>query len=360
MPLHPDRLINQFSERILVSLDSTHLKNLLVDGILPSLLVRQSLLLRLPPGGGTEVFMALRVAPDQTPDAEAAARLARPSSRLLNAPGTPGLLAWARLAIPLRMGNQVTGLWLFGARDPDDHYNTDDIETLETLAAQIALALAHIDQANSLRALYLADVNQRDAERMDFARELHDAVLNPLAVLSNSPFMTQVPVPMDTLLEEMIQHVRRVVKGLRPEMLNHGLRLGLQTLVDDLSDTITGGKPIITLSVPDSFERLDPKGELNIFRIVQQACQNAIRHAGAGVIIISGEIEEDRVSLSVEDDGRGFDFGGQMNLAGLLAHQHYGLAGMFERAGMIGADIRISSTIGKGTCVQVEWNQKLR
>jgi signal transduction histidine kinase len=162
---------------------------------------------------------------------------------------------------------------------------------------------------------------------------------------------------LDTLLEDTIQHVRKVVKGMRPEMLNYGLVAGLQTLVDDLSDSLPEGLPEISLEIETSDIRLDPNVELNLFRVVQQACQNALRHAAAHRIRISGWVKEDQVVLRVEDDGKGFEFQGRIDLADLLARAHYGLAGMHERASVIGAVLELQTSPGKGTCVQLVWTK---
>ena len=356
MPLQPDKLSVQFSSRILNSLEEAGLRNLLLEQVLPSLLVRQALLLRRRPDGQLAPFLASRLSPAQAAQAQTAAFSASGAQLLPpSAPGAP--LDWARVTVPLHLGGEAVGVWYFGARDPDDYYDSRDLELLEQLAAQVALALAHIDQANRLRAIYLDDVSRSDAERLEFARELHDAVLNSLALARNSPYMTQAPAQLDELMGETIQHVRRVVKGLRPEMLNYGLFAGLQALVDDLSDTLPQGCPEISISVTNNAIRLDPKVELNLFRVAQQACQNAIRHAEAKSIRITGKIESNSVDLSVEDNGKGFDFQGETDLAGLLSHQHYGLAGMHERAAVIDATLLINSIPGQGTLVQVDWKK---
>ncbi len=357
MPLHPDRLVKEYSNRILTSLTTPGLINLLTGEILPSLLVRQSALLRLSARGEITTFMTLRVEAGQLPGAEQAAFLQERAGRMLAGEELPANLAWVRLVAPLRIGEQVSGLWLFGACDPDDYYTSSDIDTLTTLAAQTALALSHIDQANNLRALYLADGSRSETERLAFAAELHDAVLNPLAALRNGAFATQITPQFDEVLDETIQHVRQVVKGLRPDMLNYGLYLGLQSLVDDLEEN-SSGSPAIALEVSPSAVRLDPQVELNLFRIVQQACQNTIRHAEARKIRISGQIEADRVTLSAVDDGKGFAFNNQTDLAELLTHQHYGLAGMHERAEVIGANLEIVSRPGEGCRVRLAWAKK--
>jgi two-component system sensor histidine kinase DegS len=103
--------------------------------------------------------------------------------------------------------------------------------------------------------------------------------------------------------------------------------------------------------------RYPPEVELHLFRIVQQACQNAIQHAEAGLICIHGQFEPDKVELLVGDDGKGFTMGEDSRLSWLLANHHYGLATMHERAALIGACIQISSSPGQGTQIRVVWEK---
>ncbi|TES91375.1 MAG: sensor histidine kinase, partial [Anaerolineales bacterium] len=93
-------------------------------------------------------------------------------------------------------------------------------------------------------------------------------------------------------------------------------------------------------------------------RIVQQACENALLPAQANNLKIVGEISEDGVNVRIEDNGVGFETGGNLMLSDLLANKHYGLAGMHERADLIGAKINIQSTPGKGTTILIKWQQQ--
>jgi signal transduction histidine kinase len=95
--------------------------------------------------------------------------------------------------------------------------------------------------------------------------------------------------------------------------------------------------------------------ELHLFRIVQEACENAQRHGHPQSITITGRLEARRLDLLIEDDGEGFT--PNQNLEELLIHKHYGLAGMIERASLIGGQVTIDSTLQNGTRVRVSWEQ---
>ena len=97
--------------------------------------------------------------------------------------------------------------------------------------------------------------------------------------------------------------------------------------------------------------------ELHLYRIVQQACQNVLKHAQAESITIEGGLEEEMVHLIIRDDGVSFLIGKYQNLSWFLMNKHYGLAGMYERAALIGATLKIHSTPYPGTKVEVTWQR---
>jgi signal transduction histidine kinase len=74
-------------------------------------------------------------------------------------------------------------------------------------------------------------------------------------------------------------------------------------------------------------------------------------------LCINGQIDHNLVDLTIADNGIGFDSGGQVDLQSLLTQKRYGLAGMFERAYLINADLAIKSSPGSGTEVRVVWQQ---
>jgi two-component system sensor histidine kinase DegS len=114
------------------------------------------------------------------------------------------------------------------------------------------------------------------------------------------------------------------------------------------------------LEIPASQARHDPQLEQHLFRIVQQAGLNAVRHARARTLRIHGVVEADLIDLTVEDDGSGFEAGERLDIAGLLASRHFGLAGMLERAALIGAEAQIDSAPGRGTRGRVRWKADSR
>jgi signal transduction histidine kinase len=208
------------------------------------------------------------------------------------------------------------------------------------------------DMSERLRALYQANIDKQEEERTALALNIHDDVLNELSVLSMESISTDSP-EFTEKYQRLTQRLRQMITSLRPTMLNYGLWSGLVEYTDELSERIDAGINII-LNIPPSDVRYETKVEEHLYRIVQQACENTLRHAQAKTIRISGALEQELINLVVEDDGFGFDFGQQgLNL---LPPKRFGLAGMFERADLINAILTVDSEPGQGTRISISWS----
>ncbi len=353
IPMSATDLLEHYSAQIVVSPDMANLARLIRTEIHPTFLIRQSALLRYD-DQRLEVMDMAGVSSEMLPGVAELPQLLAESGQY-RFPAKPGqLYPWVRLIIPLVISQKPVGLWLLGRRDPDDFYSREEIAILQALANQTAIALTHIIQTERLYALYRVNIDQRETERASLARELHDNVLNQLAILKMG--FDQHTLSPHTLQrwDEMIASLREIVSGLRSAMLNYGLHIALSALVDDLNDRAEHG-PTILLDLSQSDTRYDLQMEQHLYRIVQQACDNALRHARAQTIRVHGQLEPDYIELLVEDDGMGFEASTQLDIAGLLVSKHYGMAGMHERAALINARMKIYSSPGRGTRVQITW-----
>jgi signal transduction histidine kinase len=370
MPLTPTSLAEAYSTRISTSLDRQRLVSLLQYEVFPSLFIRQAALLQL------EGLDRNRIPKDITPiltlgigETQQPQKAQIPT--LLNQAGHPRPVhlahqddqpcPWARLVLKLSIEGQIIGVCLLGRRDPDDHYPSTDIRTLQALMDQTALALLNISQSERLHGFYQADIERQEDERKSLARELHDDVLAQLALLAMSVDERQAGAQFIQAYQTTVQRIREIISGLRPGMLTYGIFPALEELVDETTTQIAAlfsqNGLAISLDLNPSEERYPAEVELQLYRIVQQACQNAVTHSQASKITISGELAERRIHLQVVDDGIGIEETGPMDLEDLLARKHFGLAGMYERAAVIGAKIDIQSTSGKGTCISVGWQE---
>ncbi len=347
----PDSVIDVFSNRLATSLNNQAIVALLTEKILPSLLIRQSALLRLAPDKLTPVYLT-EVQEGRLPSFEELQHWPIDSGRYLLPGPVSNHLEWVRLAIPLTIDGRRVGLWLFGHRDPDDFYGQDVIRPLQLLANQIAIALTNITQAEQLLSLNQIHIEQYESERMHIARELHDEVLNELSPLANSS------QPVASLSPEraavVAVKIRNVISGLRPLSLHYGLYYGLQALFDELEGR-HGTSCKLQFEVTGESIRYDPAIELHIYRIIQQACDNSLKHGQPHRLCLQGTLLADKILLVVEDDGRGFLTTVNLDLAYLLASKHFGIAGMLERASIIAASLTIHSTPRAGTQIELRW-----
>jgi signal transduction histidine kinase len=344
-----------YSSRITSSNSFASLKRLLNEEILPSLLVRQFVCL-VHDHGSVRIVLRSGVTEEQIPTKPLLVLLrpmtkGHPGQRMFEDPR----YAWVRQVLPLRAQDDVLGFWLFGQRDPDDVYSTVEIPMLQSLADQCAIALSNIMQTERLRSMYQADINRYEQERLSLARNLHDSVLSELAGMLMNADLNSLPKSFQEGYQALTQRLREIVSDLRPPMLNYGLKPAIEELADSLMER-SNDAVSITVEIESSDDRYPLETEQHLFRIVQEACENAVRHSHGKKVTVSGLLEADRVELSVVDDGDGFYIGNEnFVLDDLLREKHFGQAGMLERAELIHAEIGLISAPGKGTRVNIRW-----
>jgi signal transduction histidine kinase len=208
-------------------------------------------------------------------------------------------------------------------------------------------------------------VNASEEERRRFARDLHDDVAQRLTALCGlaTSIKTELNVKNSELAGEADQmlaiaskamgSVRETLGNLRPQELDDlGLIVALDGLVSSYRRRRTDG-PILSFSSSEGLESLPPEAAGHVYRIVQEAVSNAVRHAEASSITVSiarneGNDGEDSITLVVADDGKGIHYEPEQKRDGGL-----GLAGMRERALALNGKFSIMSTAGRGTQVSV-------
>ena len=341
-----------YSNRITASTSLSSLLQLLDDEVFPSLLVRQFAFIQVF-NGNLKALLIRNINQEQLPAESDLNDLISRVGKYI--PGFSSEDEWVRLILPLKVGDSFIGFWLLGRRDPDDIYPQAEIPILQSIANQTAVALSNILQTERLHKLYEDDIKRNEKNRLKLALDLHDSVLNQLAILRLSVDDTHVSQNFQGAYDEVTRRLREIVTDLRPPMLSYGLKLGIQALADNLMERSKDTVNIVTDLHTEGEVRYAENIELHLFRIVQEACENAIRHAHATNIRISGLLNSQKIILKIEDDGTGFDIGKQLELDTLLANNHFGLAGIVERVHLIGGEINIQSTPQTGTNIHITW-----
>lgn len=200
-----------------------------------------------------------------------------------------------------------------------------------------------------------------EEERMRIARDMHDGPAQLLAnlvlkaeiverLLDHDPAMVRDELSeFKAIVRIALEETRRLIFDLRPMTLDD---LGLvPTLRKFLADFEERWETPCRFLLIGAERRIDRDKEAAIFRIVQEACTNARKHAMASGIEVTLSISPRRITATVSDDGRGFDVASAE--AEARRTNHLGLTSMRERAALSGALLDISSIPGQGTQVRV-------
>lgn len=200
-------------------------------------------------------------------------------------------------------------------------------------------------------------LDSQDRERQLIAYEIHDGLAQHLAA-AIMHFETihqsegNIPARVSNnceagldMLRRSLAEARRLISGLRPPILDEsGIVAAIGHLVHDI--TARGG-PEVEVHSRVRFDRLDPVLENAIYRIAQECLTNAHLHSQSEKVRIELIEQDERIRIQVTDWGIGFD-------PGSVAENRFGLAGIRERARILGGRAEISSVVGEGTRVFVE------
>jgi len=215
---------------------------------------------------------------------------------------------------------------------------------------------------DNLRFYLRQATRSQEEERKRIARELHDETIQELVVLSRqvddlASSGKLVSEPNTSRLDELrqqinniMQGVRRLSQDLRPAALD---RLGLLAALEWLTSSVAEYSRIpIELSVSGAERRLSEEAELVLFRITQEALRNVWRHSQATRAKVTVGFDQGKTMIAISDDGKGFALSGSVD--DLSRDGKLGLAGMQERARLLGGAVKVESELGKGTEVTVE------
>ncbi len=257
------------------------------------------------------------------------------------------------LGVPVMTRGIAFGNLYLAEKQPEGSFTDEDEEIVTLLAAQAAVA---IENAGSVRrdALRRA-VRAQEAERKRLARELHDetgqaltSILLGLAAVESAKSAEEAHAAageLRGLVVETLQSVRRLAVELRPSALDD---FGLEPALRRLGETVReAGTLDVQVETRLGAVRLPADVETALYRIVQEALTNAVKHAGANHVSVVVTRKSTSVHVMIEDDGGGFD-------PSVVSTLGLGLLGMRERVELLDGTFEIDTAPGAGTTLIVE------
>src|SRR5919197_445905 len=256
------------------------------------------------------------------------------------------------LGVPIATRDGVIGAFYLTEKTGAAEFTDADQRLIELLAAHAAIAITNARLYEQSRELSIV------SERNRLARELHDSVSQKLfslvltaeaavTLLDRDPDQARTQVGrLQELARQALDELRSLIFELRPPDLE---RDGLCGALRKHVDVLRRLQPVEVELDGDREPTRDPQRDRELFRIAQEALQNALRHAEASRIVVRLRGDDGRLLLDVEDDGVGFD-----PEAPELRSRRLGLTSMEERAQRLGARLEIRSAEGAGTTVHLE------
>jgi len=236
---------------------------------------------------------------------------------------------------------------------PSPSFTDDDLRLTESLADRAAVAVDLSERVG--RDALARAVAAQELERKRLARELHDETgqaltsillgLKPLEQIAHTDEDRESVASVRELVVSTLRDVRRLAVELRPSALDDfGLGSAVERLAANFREQ-TGLAVDLENRLRD--ERPPPEAETALYRIVQEALANVVKHADASRVSILITQNDRSVAAVVEDDGRGFDPDAEDG-------DVLGLVGMQERVRLVGGRLRIESAEGRGTTIAAE------
>lgn len=270
------------------------------------------------------------------------------------------------IAVPLQVEGRTIGVIFAGNKMGG--FSDHDARLLAIVGGQAAVAVENARLYGELqrkeetrRQLLEKVIMAQEEERKRISRELHDDVGQALtALVMNLGGIEETMAPklgdvrrrlasVRDLASETLAAIRRLMLDLRPTLLDD---LGLIAAISWYVENNLGRAHILSHVEVAGFQgrRLPVHMETVLFRVIQEAITNVVKHASATETTIRLELVDGKVKGSIEDNGKGFEVGDEV----YKYDSGLGLMGMQERVGLLGGTLRVDSRPGRGTSISLE------
>lgn len=246
------------------------------------------------------------------------------------------------------------------------------VEKAESLVSKVGVALSYladnligvgfkIEELQQKQQLGLRIIRAQEEERKRVAREIHDGPAQSMAnvvlrveicekLLEKRPDEVRNELAgLKDIVRKSLQDVRKIIFDLRPMVLDDlGLIPALKRYISEVQEK---NSLLVDFRVFGSQERMSGILEIAIFRVIQEALNNVIKHSGARMVDISLEQVPGQVNLRIKDDGCGFNADEALSGSN---KDNYGLIGIRERIQLLEGSFKLITAPGKGTDLKVK------
>ncbi len=246
-------------------------------------------------------------------------------------------------------------------KNNDSYYDKicERIEKAESVITRARLVgyLDYIKNDDADEKSKIEILRTQEFERKRIARDLHDTTVQNLTMLIHKSEFAMKIMDTDQIrsklelmtisksLREIINDMRNIIYDLRPMSFDD---MGLDVTIEREIAKYKEKGFAVNYIVEGNPEKIDSLVTITLLRIVQEACNNTVKHANASTINVKFIYNDDNYELIYSDDGKGFDYNKELEKK-IDKRSGYGISIIKERAFLLSADLKITSEIGKGT-----------
>jgi len=256
------------------------------------------------------------------------------------------------LGVPIRVGGGIVGNFYLTEKVEAEAFGDEDEELVEMFAAHAGIAIQNARLHEDVQALAIV------GERLRISRDLHDGIIQSIYAVSLSleeavELVASDPDDAADRVDRAIDRLHTTISDIRTFIVGLGSELGtgLADTVDSMARELLGGSGVILESelggAAEVERRLPGEAVHEIVQIAREAVSNVGRHSGATRAELRLVATDDEATLTIADDGVGFDPSAR------LGSGHFGLANLRDRAAAIAGTISIESRAGEGTRIIV-------